>query len=115
MNRPDLRASDADRERVVRCLERHTSAGRLSLDEHADRVERTMYARTHGELAAVLADLPAEPDGSALGPPATVPHVTAPGGSATGTAGPAAVPQLLVAFLIAGLALVVLTALMLLR
>ncbi|MFY1695603.1 MULTISPECIES: DUF1707 SHOCT-like domain-containing protein [unclassified Solwaraspora] len=93
MNRPDLRASDADRERVVRCLERHTSAGRLSLDEHADRVERTVHARTHGELAAVLADLPAEPAGSE----------------------PAAVHQLLVAFLIAGVALVVLTALMLLR
>ncbi|WFE26932.1 DUF1707 domain-containing protein [Solwaraspora sp. WMMD791] len=102
MNRPDLRASDADRERVVRSLERHTSAGRLSLDEHADRVERTMHARTHGELAAVLADLPAEPDGSEAEPA---------GSGQTGSEP----HQLLVAFLVAGLALVVLTALLGLR
>jgi hypothetical protein len=92
---PDLRASDADRERVVRSLERHTAAGRLSLDEYADRVERTLQARTHGELATVLGDLPAEP-------------TDAP------SAGPAATPQLAVAFLISGVALVVLTALVLL-
>ncbi|MFY1633895.1 DUF1707 SHOCT-like domain-containing protein [Solwaraspora sp. WMMB335] len=90
------RASDEDRERVVRCLERHTSAGRLSLDEHADRVERTLRARTHGELAAVLADLPVEPDRRS-------------------SAGPARSHELAMAFLIAGVALVVLTALMLLR
>ncbi|MDG4767620.1 DUF1707 domain-containing protein [Solwaraspora sp. WMMD406] len=101
MDRPDLRASDADRERVVRCLERHTSAGRLSLDEHADRVTRTLLARTHGELATILADLPAEPD-------AAVSDAAAP-------TGPATAPQLAVAFLIAGVALVLLTALLLLR
>ena len=98
MNSPDLRASDEDRERIVRCLERHTSAGRLSLDEYADRVERTLRARTHGELATVLADLPAEP-AEPTGRP---------------SAGPVASHQLAVAFLIAGVALIVLTALMLL-
>lgn len=95
MDIPDLRASDADRERVVRSLERHTSAGRLSLDEYADRVERALRARTHGELATVLGDLPAEPtDASA--------------------AGPAATSQLVVAFLISAVALVVLATLVLL-
>lgn len=96
MDRPDLRASDEDRERVVRCLERHTSAGRLSLDEHADRVERALCARTHGELATILADLPAEP-------------------AAAAPAGPTATHQLVVAFLIAGVTLAVLAALLLLR
>lgn len=95
MNSPDLRASDADREQVVHCLERHTSAGRLSLDEYADRVEQALRARTQGELATVLADLPAEPTGR-------------------GPADPAASHQLAVAFLIAGVALVVLTVLIVL-
>jgi hypothetical protein len=61
MNAPELRASDEDREQVVQALERHTAVGRLSLDEHADRVERTLTARTCGELAAILSDLPPEP------------------------------------------------------
>lgn len=61
VNAPELRASDEDREQVVHALERHTAAGRLSLDEHADRVERTLAARTRGELAAILSDLPSEP------------------------------------------------------
>jgi hypothetical protein len=60
VNAPELRASDEDREHVVQSLERHTAAGRLSLEEHADRVERTLAARTCGELAAILSDLPPE-------------------------------------------------------
>ncbi|WP_326555341.1 DUF1707 SHOCT-like domain-containing protein [Micromonospora sp. NBC_01813] len=98
MNSPDLRASDADREQVVHCLERHTSAGRLSLDEYADRVERALRARTQGELATVLADLPAEPAEPAE----------------PGSADPAASHQLAVAFLIAGIALTMLTVLIVL-
>lgn len=56
-----LRASDADRHRLVAALERHTAAGRLSLDEYADRVDQVFLARGHGELAEIVADLPAEP------------------------------------------------------
>jgi hypothetical protein len=56
-----LRVSDADRHQLVAVLERHTSAGRLDLDEYADRVDRVFRARTYGELAAIVADLPAEP------------------------------------------------------
>lgn len=55
-----LRASDADRDRLVDQLQRHVAAGRLSLDEYAERVDRVLVARTHGELAAVLHDLPVE-------------------------------------------------------
>ena len=36
------------------------SDGRLSLDEYAERVDRVLIARTHGEPAAVVHDLPAE-------------------------------------------------------
>jgi hypothetical protein len=58
---PRLRASDDDRQRVVAALERHTAAGRLSLDEFADRVGRVYAASTHGDLAGVTRDLPPEP------------------------------------------------------
>ena len=60
MTDPGLRASDADRERVVADLERHTAAGRLTLDEFGERVSRVMAAVTHGDLAAIVSDLPRE-------------------------------------------------------
>jgi Domain of unknown function (DUF1707) len=55
---PGLRASDADRQRVVTALERHTAAGRLTLDEFGDRVAQVLRAATLGDLAAVTGDLP---------------------------------------------------------
>jgi hypothetical protein len=58
----DIRASDEDRRRVVAALERHTGAGRLTLDEFAARVEVVVGARTMAELAAVTSDLPATDD-----------------------------------------------------
>jgi hypothetical protein len=61
----DIRASDSDRERVVELLQQHTAAGRLSLDEFAERVDVACAARTLGELAVVTSDLPvpdAEPE-----------------------------------------------------
>jgi hypothetical protein len=57
---PLLRASDADRQRVVADLERHTAAGRLSLDEFSTRVDAALAARTHGDLVEVVSDLPLE-------------------------------------------------------
>ncbi|MEV0399830.1 DUF1707 domain-containing protein [Actinoallomurus sp. NPDC050550] len=57
----DLRASDADRERVVELLRDAHGDGRLTVDEHAERVEGAYTARTLGELAELTADLiPAE-------------------------------------------------------
>jgi hypothetical protein len=41
-------------------LQRHATEGRLSLDEYSERVDRVLVARTHGELAAVMHDLPPE-------------------------------------------------------
>jgi hypothetical protein len=60
-----MRASDDDRKRVVAALERHTAAGRLSLDEYADRVTHAYRAATQHDLAAVTRDLPAEPPAAA--------------------------------------------------
>jgi hypothetical protein len=53
----DLRASDADRERVVAVLAEAAADGRLTLDEHAERVHRAYHARTLGELAVLTRDL----------------------------------------------------------
>jgi hypothetical protein len=90
----DLRVSDADRERVVRALERHTAAGRLTLDEFAERVGRVLAAVTHGDLTAVTHDLPTDPHA----PTAPVP----------GTIGDAQPRHLAVAFLLAAITLLVL-------
>jgi hypothetical protein len=56
-----LRASDADRQRVISALERHTAAGLLTLDEFGERVAQVLHAVTHPELRAVTADLPPDP------------------------------------------------------
>jgi Domain of unknown function (DUF1707) len=53
----DLRASDADRDRVLALLAEAASDGRLTADEHAERVQRACTARTLGELADLTADL----------------------------------------------------------
>jgi uncharacterized protein DUF1707 len=55
-----MRASDADRQRTVAALEQHTGAGRLTLDEFAERARLAHDARTLDDLAAVVHDLPAE-------------------------------------------------------
>jgi Domain of unknown function (DUF1707)/Cell wall-active antibiotics response 4TMS YvqF len=53
----DLRASDADRDRVLVLLAEAVSDGRLTMEEHAERVQRACTARTLGELADLTTDL----------------------------------------------------------
>jgi hypothetical protein len=55
----DLRASDADRERVVTMLTEAAGDGRLTLGEQAERAGQAYAARTLGELLALTADLAA--------------------------------------------------------
>ena len=54
---PLLRASDADRDRVATLLGDAFAQGRLSRDEHADRLGRALAARTVGDLEPLTADL----------------------------------------------------------
>ncbi len=54
-----IRASDADREETVGELRRHHAEGRLSLEELDARAGAAYQARTVGELAPLLGDLPA--------------------------------------------------------
>ncbi|MEU5908291.1 DUF1707 domain-containing protein [Micromonospora sp. NPDC047527] len=61
----ELRASDDDRHRVVAELHRHTTAGRLTLDEFSDRAAAVWTARTLGDLAVLTRDLPALPGSGA--------------------------------------------------
>ena len=70
----DVRASDAERERAGELLRVHATAGRLTVDELEQRLERVYAARTGRELRAELADLPAErPRRRARRPAAPVP------------------------------------------
>jgi hypothetical protein len=55
---PELRASDADRERVAEHLREALAEGRLDMAEFEDRLEAAYRARTYGELAPLTRDLP---------------------------------------------------------
>lgn len=59
-----VRIGDAERQRVVDMLRRHTGEGRLTLDEFSERTGQVYAAVTRADLEAVLADLPED-----LGPP----------------------------------------------
>jgi Domain of unknown function (DUF1707) len=54
---PDLRASDADRDRVIDVLRAATEDGRLTADEFNERMEAALSSRTFRELAPLTADL----------------------------------------------------------
>jgi hypothetical protein len=54
-----VRASDADRDRVVEALAGASAEGRLTLEEYSERSDAALVARTLGDLASLTADLPA--------------------------------------------------------
>lgn len=55
---PDVLASDDERDAAVARLRRAALEGRLDSEELEDRVARALAARTRGELAELVADLP---------------------------------------------------------
>jgi uncharacterized protein DUF1707 len=55
---PGLRASDDERESTVILLREHGTTGRLDVDELEQRVGAAYQARTRGDLATLLDDLP---------------------------------------------------------
>jgi len=55
----DTFASDAEREQAVERLRDASAQGRLTLDELSARTDAAYAARTHAELVAVTAGLPA--------------------------------------------------------
>ena len=65
-----LRASDEERDRTAALLGDALATGRLTSDEHTERLEATYAARTLGELAPITADLPTPTPGAQLAAPA---------------------------------------------
>jgi hypothetical protein len=57
---PNVRASDADRERIVEQLRQHTADGRLTMDEFEERMTAAYAAKTYRELAQLTRDLPVD-------------------------------------------------------
>jgi hypothetical protein len=96
---PEMRASDADRDRVIDVLRVAVGEGRLTPDEFEERMQAVLSARTFGELAPFTADLPPA-SGVPARPvvrPAAVPpegemRISQRGGSVSRT-GPWAVPR----------------------
>jgi hypothetical protein len=70
--KPDgsIRIGDSEREDAVKRLGEHYEAGRLSAEEHSERVDQALRAKTDGELAGLFTDLPAaQPAGAQQGAP----------------------------------------------
>jgi hypothetical protein len=72
-SRPEVLASDADRETVAGQLSSAYAEGRLTAAEHGDRVRAACGARTLGELAGLTGDLPGLSGGDAGRQQALVP------------------------------------------
>ncbi|MFJ2965263.1 DUF1707 domain-containing protein [Streptomyces collinus] len=70
----ELRASDAERDRIADILHDALAEGRLTADEHAERVEGVLRAKTVGELEVFIRDLPAAHRQGPGSSPAPAPH-----------------------------------------
>jgi Domain of unknown function (DUF1707) len=55
---PDVLASDAERDAVVSKLNQAVGEGRLTMNEFSERLDLAATARTRGDLAPLLRDLP---------------------------------------------------------
>ncbi|MGW7271213.1 DUF1707 SHOCT-like domain-containing protein [Streptomyces sp. NPDC054864] len=54
-----MRASDADRDRTADILREALAEGRLTAEEHGERIDGVYRAKTMGELEPLVSDLPA--------------------------------------------------------
>ncbi|MGW0393925.1 DUF1707 SHOCT-like domain-containing protein [Streptomyces sp. NPDC003042] len=80
---PELRASDADRDRVVERLRDAVAEGRLDMEEFEERLGAAYASRTYAELEPLTADLPGPGPGVSVAPVAPV------AGPASGSSWPA--------------------------
>lgn len=53
-----LRISDAEREQAAATLAEHYAQGRLTTEEHSERLDRIWAAKTRSELFPIFSDLP---------------------------------------------------------
>ena len=75
-----LRASDADRDRAASVLNEALAEGRLTPEEHSERLNSIYAAKTQAELVPVLEDLPAVADSKSPAPVAGSAPATRHGG-----------------------------------
>ncbi len=68
----DQRAADRDRDEVAVILGEALAVGRLTSEEHAERLEAVYAARTYRELEPITRDLPRERTGTVVLPESTV-------------------------------------------
>jgi hypothetical protein len=68
----EQRAADRDRDEVAVILGEALATGRLTSEEHAERLEAVYAARTYGDLEPITRDLPRERDGEVVLPESTV-------------------------------------------
>ena len=68
---PGMLASAADRDRMIEVLKTAFGEGRLTKDEFDERCTQVMDARTYGDLAPIVADLPG---GAGLGTAPPMPY-----------------------------------------
>ncbi|UQI49544.1 DUF1707 domain-containing protein [Streptomyces sp. HU2014] len=100
---PGIRASDADRDRIADILREALAEGRLTAEEHGERVGAVYEARTLGELEPLVRDLPraggGAPDAGRAAPAHPRPYdhdVARPGGA--GPEGPESTENLVAVF-----------------
>ena len=67
----EQRAADRDRDEVAVILGEALATGRLTSEEHAERLEAVYAARTYGELEPITRDLPRERTGDVVLPDTT--------------------------------------------
>ena len=61
-----LRASDADRDQAASVLNNAMAEGRLTAEEHSERLDAVYAAKTHADIVPLLDDLPGQ--GTAVAP-----------------------------------------------
>ncbi|NUS00904.1 MAG: DUF1707 domain-containing protein [Kribbellaceae bacterium] len=92
-----IRIGDREREDAVKRLGEHYEAGRLTTEEHSDRVDQALKAKTDADLNGLFGDLPGSNQGNTEGeawagpwgwskPPWTAPE------NAAGTSAPSGPP-----------------------
>ena len=82
-----LRIGDKEREQAATALGEHYAQGRLTTEEHSERLDRIWAAKTRSELAPIFRDLPGPGTPRPAGPAPARPTVRPPRCGRAGGAG----------------------------
>ena len=77
-----LRIGDKEREQAASALGEHYAQGRLTTEEHSERLDRIWAAKTRSELSPIFRDLPGPGTPRPARPPQQQPPSTAVGTAA---------------------------------